>query len=274
MSIVDYARAVPSRSWESFPRAGTSHERSEKSITGSSGPCGVEELPQAVLSHILSFVDVRDQLAIAELVSKSWRNAARGLPQDILDLSESSATQVSIKMLCPNLQRLMACRPGDGRSKATMPLSADGALQVLRWSKKHAKMKHVVIDVEAYSLMDTWETTSYQRAIGVEPLWQTFLLLLEGASRISINQLTFKGFRTTGHARSSVAPSEMNKVTTSRAKDLAAALRQNSTLCGLHIPGSYLAPAGLEAIATATKGKPDIKILELSQRPLSGNFAC
>ena len=62
------------------------------------------------------------------------------------------------------------------------------------------QIKSAKIDVEAYSLADTWETTSYQRAIGVEPLWQTFLLLLEPNSRISINQLTFVGYRTSGHA--------------------------------------------------------------------------
>ena len=62
------------------------------------------------------------------------------------------------------------------------------------------QVKSVKVDVEAYSLADTWETTSYQRAIGVEPLWQTFLLLLEQGSCIRINQLTFVGYRTSGNA--------------------------------------------------------------------------
>ena len=42
--------------------------------------------------------------------------------------------------LCPNLRELQACRTGDGRAHATMPLSADGALQVLRACNKHAKV--------------------------------------------------------------------------------------------------------------------------------------
>lgn len=62
------------------------------------------------------------------------------------------------------------------------------------------QVKEVLVDVEAFGLTDTWETTSYQRAIGVEPLWQTFLLMLEPHSRISINRLSFSGFRITGHA--------------------------------------------------------------------------
>ena len=68
------------------------------------------------------------------------------------------------------------------------------------------QIKNVKIDVEAYSLADTWETTSYQRAIGVEPLWQTFLLLLEEGSCIRINQLTFVGYRTSGHASERCCP--------------------------------------------------------------------
>lgn len=40
--------------------------------------------------------------------------------------------------LCPNLQQLVACQPGNGRLKPTLPLSADGALQVLRAAKKHS----------------------------------------------------------------------------------------------------------------------------------------
>ena len=62
------------------------------------------------------------------------------------------------------------------------------------------QVRQIAVDVEAFSLTDTWETTSYQRAIGVEPLWQTFLLLLEPRSRVSINRLSFSGYRITGHA--------------------------------------------------------------------------
>ncbi len=65
----------------------------------------------------------------------------------------------------------------------------------VRW-----QIKSVRIDVEAYSLSDTWETTSYQRAIGVEPLWDTFLMLLQKSSQIRINQLMFVGYRVSGHA--------------------------------------------------------------------------
>ena len=75
-----------------------------------------------------------------------------------------------------------------------------GARRLFRRRKMAVQVKQVLVDVEAFGLTDTWETTSYQRAIGVEPLWQTFLLLLEPHSRISINRLSFAGFRITGHA--------------------------------------------------------------------------
>ena len=39
---------------------------------------------------------------------------------------------------CPNLQQLIACQLGNGRAKPTLPLSADGALQVLRAAKTHS----------------------------------------------------------------------------------------------------------------------------------------
>ena len=42
--------------------------------------------------------------------------------------------------LCPNLQELQACRVGEGKCRATMPLPADGALQVLRACHKHQKV--------------------------------------------------------------------------------------------------------------------------------------
>ncbi len=59
--------------------------------------------------------------------------------------------------------------------------------------------------------------------------------------------------RSFAFAGSSVTPSEHGKVTTSRAKDLAAALAGNTSVCGLIIPGGYLASAALEAICTAAK---------------------
>ncbi len=43
--------------------------------------------------------------------------------------------------LCPNLRELQACRTSNGRAKATLPLSADGALQVLRACKTHTKVR-------------------------------------------------------------------------------------------------------------------------------------
>ena len=52
---------------------------------------------------------------------------------------------------------------------------------------------------------------------------------------------------------SSVAPSELNKVTTSRAKDLAAVLACNKSVSGLTIPGGYLRPAAFEAICSSAK---------------------
>ena len=50
-----------------------------------------------------------------------------------------------------------------------------------------------------------------------------------------------------------MAPSEMRKVTSNRAKDLAAVISQNVSLCGLMIPGNYLAPGAIEAICTSAK---------------------
>ena len=43
--------------------------------------------------------------------------------------------------LCPNLQELVACKVGAIHSTPTLPLSADGALQVLRACKRHLKVK-------------------------------------------------------------------------------------------------------------------------------------
>ncbi|KAK9816334.1 hypothetical protein WJX74_010379 [Apatococcus lobatus] len=317
MAVVARACAIPSRDdWRSF--RSTVHQHDGGPV--SSGHCKtIEELPETVLASILSYIHIKDQVAVAELVSKSWRHAIRLLPQSSLNFSAGGAhPQVSIEMvsrlvaravtfsnthqpsldgstvnpvsiinlsgcravpgqtsaqllaycinLCPNLQQLIACQPGHGKSEPTLPLSADGALQVLRAAKKHSHVRQIAVDVEAFGLTDTWETTSYQRAIGVEPLWQTLLLLLEPHSRVCINRLSFSGYRITGHARSSVAPSEMRKVISNRAKDLAAVLSRSPSLCGLMIPGNYLTPGAIEAIYTAAKVTNSIKALELSGR--------